>query len=121
MQLRCGSSSPWMWSCCLGPDVLACHVLCLFILLSYPSFPAPPSPPPLTLPLPPFFFTSPETLEDCSIVLPRAPPAVHPPAAAEESEPAMPDQPSSTHGQEPIAEGDCPTSEQDKGEHVGQT
>ena len=110
MTLRCGGMHLFMGTrgCCVW-GLMCCHVmLCALTHIISPSSPSL---------LPP----SPETLEDCSIVLPRAPPAVRPPAAAEESEPAMPDQPSSTRDQEPIAEGDCPTSEQDEGEHVRQT
>ena len=103
MMLRCGGMHLFMGTrgCCVW-GLMCCHVM--FCALTHTISPSSSSL------LPP----SPEILEDCSIVLPRAPPAVHPPAA-------MPDQPSSTRDQEPIAEGDCPTSEQDEGEHVGQT
>ena len=117
-------------------DMLPCVALCLF-LLSFPSFlsltPTSSHSLPLSLsaPLPlhplclshslPFPFIASKILEDCSVVLPRASPAVHPPAAAKESESAMLDLSSSTPNQEPIPEGDCPASERDECEHIGQT
>ena len=110
MMLRCGGMHLFMGTRgCSVWGLMCCHVM--FCALTHTTSPSSSS----------LLSPSPEILEDCSIVLPRAHPAVHPPAASEESEPAMPDQPSSTRGQEPIAEGDCPTSEQDECEHVGQT
>ena len=60
--------------------------------------------------------------EDCSIVLPTAPEAVHPPTAGgEESEPAMPAGTSPPHDPGPTAEGGCPASEQDECECIAQS
>ena len=59
--------------------------------------------------------------EDCSIVLPTAPEAVHPPTAGgEESEPAMPAG-TSPLDPGPTAEGSCPASEQDECECIAQS
>ena len=60
--------------------------------------------------------------EDCSIVLPTAPAAVHPPTAGgEESEPAAPAGTSPPHDPGPTAEGGCPASEQDGCECIAQS
>ena len=59
--------------------------------------------------------------EDCSIVLPTVPEAVHPPTASGEgSEPAMPAGPS-PHDPGPTAEGGCQVSEQDECECIAQS
>ena len=60
--------------------------------------------------------------EYCSIVLPTAPEAVHPPTSGgEESEPAAPTGTSPPNDPGPTAEGNCPASEQDECECIAQS
>ena len=93
---------------------LSIILLPLFLPLFLPLLPLP-LPLPLFLPLPLSISVS-EILEDCSIVMPRAPAAVPPPAAAE-SESAVPDH-SSTNDPEPAAEEETAACGQEKCEHI---
>ena len=83
--------------------------------LPLPLFLPFPLPLPLFLPLLLSISVS-EILEDCSIVMPRAPAAVPPPAAAESGS-AVPDH-SSTNDPEPVAEEETAACGQDKCEHI---
>ena len=119
--IRNNASSLWVHGEAV-PDVLSSHVytVCAYILLSLtltltpfhsPSPVTPSSPLPLHLSI-----SVSEILEDCSIVMPRAPAAVLPPAAAESGS-AVPDH-SSTNDPEPVAEEETAACGQDECEHV---